>query len=365
MKVLITGTTGYLGKIIKEDLERLGCDIIAGKRNAKPEDFDVNFSQYDFKRSLACYDGLDSVIHLAASTNTYPHPDELRYSKALISYCQDKNIQIITTSSISAFSGNTNPYSILKMMAEDYGKQADFGIFLKLGIVLGRDPQGVSKKIYDLCDRCRLIPLYLGAFRIFVTDETLLIREIRSIVASRTKRFKRIELGSEIPMNLLMVKMKNSLGHRFIPIVIPHRFIWMALKALKICSQSFSIRQIESLLRTSKFLISRSNPLCNAEAGVSGVEQEGWEFESKNIEKFWLGRFYGDLGKFSAEQYQTSCHAAEITAPCSNPIFLLFPQAYLSVSDTLNFKNLKKRLLVGRILLEHLKEEGIYGRRSL
>ena len=76
MKILITGSNGYLGSILKKEIK--GHSVIENDINIydKKINFENSFSKIDFSKTK----GIDAVIHLAGLSTNYDPPD-LIYKK--------------------------------------------------------------------------------------------------------------------------------------------------------------------------------------------------------------------------------------------------------------------------------------------
>ena len=147
-KILVTGSHGYIGSVICQELEKLG-HTVQGMDNGYFVDCLVNGNvkeQPYIKKHLSevsevDLDGVDAVIHLAGLQNdplknTLPgkvYDIEYKYTKKLADICCELSIQLIYASSCSVYGTGSNellneesllnpltPYSQNKLRTEEY-----------------------------------------------------------------------------------------------------------------------------------------------------------------------------------------------------------------------------------------------------
>lgn len=114
MKILITGSKGFIGKNLKSHLQEIeGIEI-------------VEYDQEDtFEKIEECIDSIDMIFHLAG-VNRPQTPEEFYQgntdlTKKIVDLIKDKNIPLVITSSIQAL--KDNDYGKSKKLAEDYIKE--------------------------------------------------------------------------------------------------------------------------------------------------------------------------------------------------------------------------------------------------
>lgn len=172
-KILITGSHGYIGSVVCQELEKLGYTV-QGIDNGYFLDCLVNRNvkeQSYIKKHLsvvseADLDGVDAVIHLAGLQNdplknTLPgkvYDIEYEYTKNLADICRELGIQLVYASSCSVYGTGSDellneespvnpltPYSKNKLRTEKYLLSiTGYGfnpVMLRLATVYGYSPR--------------------------------------------------------------------------------------------------------------------------------------------------------------------------------------------------------------------------------
>lgn len=143
-KIFITGSTGSIGKLLKEVLLRDGCEVI------EPANLKARIENEDYFHGIQNPDSIDVLYHLAANIfvpKSWEEPVDFIHINVLgttrvLEFCRAHNIKLVFVSSYVY--GNplylpidekhpvqvTNPYALSKKLAEDvcifYGE--NFGL---------------------------------------------------------------------------------------------------------------------------------------------------------------------------------------------------------------------------------------------
>jgi nucleoside-diphosphate-sugar epimerase len=163
-KVFVTGTSGFLGLNLAEELKARGFQVLSISRKAVADNVDIHvqgsFDNYDDLDKLNL-DGSETLIHLAAVTGDASEEEALKvnvYETArLIRYCVEKGVKrIVLASSIASIGcltkdfmprripiasdhpcDSSNPYGLSKYLMEEYMRYVKRN-FLDLDITLFR-----------------------------------------------------------------------------------------------------------------------------------------------------------------------------------------------------------------------------------
>lgn len=170
-KVLITGTSGFLGSNLTEDLKNRGFEVLSISRKDVAEHVSKhiqgNFGNFE-DLDLLELNGTETLVHLAAVTGDASEDDAMNVNvydtSRLVRYCVEKGIKrLIIASSIAAVGcltkefmprelpipdehpcDSSNPYGLSKYLMEEYLKYVkrnhpnlDVTLF-RIGVVLKR-----------------------------------------------------------------------------------------------------------------------------------------------------------------------------------------------------------------------------------
>ena len=170
-KVLITGTSGFLGSNLTEDLKNRGFEVLSISRKDVAEHVSKhiqgNFGNFE-DLDLLELNGSETLVHLAAVTGDASEDDAMNVNvyetSRLVRYCVEKGIKrLILASSIAAVGcltkefmprelpipdehpcDSSNPYGLSKYLMEEYLKYVkrnhpDLDVTLfRIGVVLKR-----------------------------------------------------------------------------------------------------------------------------------------------------------------------------------------------------------------------------------
>jgi len=209
-RVLVTGTSGFIGSSLTRDLKNRGFEVLSISRKPVADEVKVhiqgsfeNFQDLD-KLNL---DGSETLVHLAAVTGDASEEDALRvnvYQTArLTRYCIDKGVKrFVFASSIAAIGcltkefmprelpipadhpcDSSNPYGLSKYLMEEYLRyikrnypEIDLTIF-RIGVVLKKtsitpNSEQISKMWRPFCTLgCIHIDDVVGALRFALEKE--------------------------------------------------------------------------------------------------------------------------------------------------------------------------------------------------
>lgn len=242
-KVLITGTSGFLGSNLTEDLKNRGFEVLSISRKDVAEHvtkhIQGNFGNFE-DLDLLELNGSETLVHLAAVTGDASEDDAMNVNvyetSKLVRYCVEKGIKrLILASSIAAVGcltkdfmprelpipdehpcDSSNPYGLSKYLMEEYLRYVkrnhpDLDVTLfRIGVVLKRTAitpgvEQISNMWRPFCTLgCVHIDDVVGAIRFALEKEVRPSFGIYSLVAE--------DSFSSVPT---VEALKLSLGDRY------------------------------------------------------------------------------------------------------------------------------------------------------
>lgn len=209
-RVLITGTSGFLGSNLAEDLKNRGFEVLSISRKEVAQNVTKhvqgNFENFDDLDRLQL-NGSETLIHLAAVTGDATEEEAIRVNvyetSRLVRYCVEKGIKrLILASSIAAVGcltadfiprklpipddhpcDSSNPYGLSKYLMEEYLRyvkrnNSDLDVTLfRIGVVLKRtaftpESEQIAKMWRPFCTLgCIHIDDVIGALRFALDKE--------------------------------------------------------------------------------------------------------------------------------------------------------------------------------------------------
>lgn len=235
MKILITGSTGFLGKVLVRliNKEKNNLYFITRKKNKKENNFYCNLDNLKKVKYITNLLKPDVIINLAAEVNFIKKTKKMYSVNSLVpkifsQYCKKNNKHLIQASSISVngihslYNHKTklspvNAYGSTKLIAEKYIKKSkcNHSIIRFAGIYGANGPNhlGINYFINKAIYKKKII--FLGNISskrnyVFVNDAVKFI--IDCIIK---KKFGIFYLGGEVQTFKVMIKKINSvLGNK-------------------------------------------------------------------------------------------------------------------------------------------------------
>lgn len=162
-KIIITGSSGFIGSELILFLEKQGHEIYAFQRSKKElSNLNIQFVEYDLNSDLdnSVFETADFCIHTAYSKDiSNKNNINISGSIKLIKKCREHEVKFIFLSSLSAQKSITSLYSISKQNIENQINKSD-AVILKLGLVIGEG--GLFKGIYDFIKKSPFVPIFDG-----------------------------------------------------------------------------------------------------------------------------------------------------------------------------------------------------------
>ena len=172
MKIIVTGSSGFIGGQIVKYFAAKGYQVLAMQRKAPASVLDnVYYQSYDLSTpvDISKFNGATYLIHTAFQSynrnNTAANSINYSGTVNLINVCKKAGIKIIFLSSMSAHNRANSNYGKTKLQLEnmfDYRKD----LVLKLGLVLGNG--GLFETITNFIENHRFVPI-LGQYKLIQT----------------------------------------------------------------------------------------------------------------------------------------------------------------------------------------------------
>lgn len=169
MNIFVTGATGYIGSYLTSFALEKGHNVIFASRS-KPVNFTSDWVHYDIMTDtpIVLPDGIDVVIHLAASTNhtSYLHEQcELASAKNLINAAKASSAKFIFVSSQTAKSDAPTTYGRTKWAIEQAVLSAG-GFVIRPGQVYGGELKGLYGLLVNIVKLVPVLPAFLPSPKI-------------------------------------------------------------------------------------------------------------------------------------------------------------------------------------------------------
>ena len=235
MIIALTGSNGFVGKILSEKLGFLGkiIEVCSSDGHSK---FRLNYP------SNITSINPDFLIHCALSRNTKNSMfDEnfLGLKRLLDEAHRNPKMQIIYLSSLSSHSQSTSKYGKSKFYCEEFLNQLPNTHIIRAGLISASPPGGFDKKLNRISN-IPLISVSISDIQVYLTPMDQLIEHISDIIKNnlsfnshsiivaeahpvtltrllKSKRSKATWLEIEIPLSLILriVKFADQLKLNF------------------------------------------------------------------------------------------------------------------------------------------------------
>lgn len=171
-RVLVTGTSGFIGQAVAQRLRNAGVSVVGTVRPHQPPG-QVPYPTLPFDVRLPrtwdlAVEGYAAIVHCAAAAaNSQREARDVqeqnaRASLALAQLAAARDIpRFVFISSLSAHAGNPSSYAAAKLQVEQRLPLVADGryIVLRPGLVMGDAGRGLFAKLCRLVRACRIIPI--------------------------------------------------------------------------------------------------------------------------------------------------------------------------------------------------------------
>ena len=250
-RVAITGAYGYLGGVIRDELDRRGMSTVALARTPRPGD-DARHHDLTSDIDPAIFDGCDALVHCSYDFTAVEADDIWRInvdgSKRLLTAARDAGVEtIVTLSSMSAYEGTTQFYGRAKLDIEA-ATTAVGGCSIRPGLVYGDEPGGMAGALLKLT-ALPLTPIVGARSHQFLVHEDDLAAAVGDLVAMGDPPARVLGIAWPEPVTFADVlgTFARQAGQtpRFVP--LPWRLLHLALRAAEMTPISLPFRS-DSLL---------------------------------------------------------------------------------------------------------------------
>jgi len=246
-KILITGSTGDVGKALTDYLIKQNYNVFGLTINKKKSDKEINGNLSDYYSLLNATKNIDIVIHLAGAikgNKKILKKVNVNGTQNLISACEKNKVKKIIFISSLDVKFNTS-YGISKLKAEEIIKNSKLDyVILRPSVLYGKKFTKGINSLIKIIKRFPLIPIFGSGNNLYqplyIEDLILLIKQI----IDRSKFNNKIYFVSgaeEISMNQLVDLIVFNLNKKIIKIHFPGLLEKIFLK-----SENYKLNKIEN-----------------------------------------------------------------------------------------------------------------------
>lgn len=176
MKVLLTGSSGYVGGVLADYFTRRNWMVVSPQDNAGrawrlPADV-----------GESCFQNVDALVHCAwdmrPSSPVQAEKTNVQGSQKLLSQARHAGIKhLVFISSMSAYDGCESAYGRMKLFLEQEFLLAR-GVVIRPGLVYGKKAGGMVGKLQTLVRKLPVIPLPCASAKQYLIDEETLAETV-------------------------------------------------------------------------------------------------------------------------------------------------------------------------------------------
>jgi nucleoside-diphosphate-sugar epimerase len=252
MKVILTGSSSFIGRRLLAKLESCGHVVISIGRNETV--------RWKLGEDIPTFEDASVLIHLAYDRSRNLS-DSIHDSELIINSFSGK---IIYLSSMSAHSKAKSSYGRRKYAEECLFMSAGASV-LKAGLVIGPDAEGVFGKLRLLVERLPIIPVLMrGRPLFYISQIENLLNEINHVLISSKSGIIRASSKAPLSLKEIIKQIASGLGDSKRLILLPKYPIHFVFVLLRIFSsrphlidsyfsitEEISAQEVENLLPPS------------------------------------------------------------------------------------------------------------------
>lgn len=274
LKCYITGTSGYVGSVLKNYLSKQGLDIFSLVRsNDHYSEKDIYFNLRE-KFNAANFSNCDVLIHCAYDFKATSWQDikskNIDPSIKLITQAKERGVKkIIFISSISAFENCHSLYGKAKLEIENFVLSVS-GAVIRPALVYGDSSGGMVGSLRNSIGHSSIVPVVGAGQKMFLCHEEDLANLVFKIIENDQIITTPIIAASSLSWKFIDIlkKLASKLNKKPKFILLPWQLVWVAIKSVESLGLKLNFR--------SDSLISLMNP--NSQPDFSGAEKFGVSF---------------------------------------------------------------------------------------
>lgn len=246
MNVLITGSSGYLGKELSSFLENKGFGVVRCSRQKKISSESELFYSIEGYKSFQLPKDIDAVIHLAALTQAKctGQISDIEVDAA-VDLC-DKSVaqgcKFIFISSLSAQDCSLTTYGKTKFEIERKLKDKPNALIVRPGLIYGGEPSGLYGSIVNLADKLPVIPVFKPEPIIQIAHISHVCSGVKKICEQLKNEFSEVNLISK---SMAFSSFLESISIKLIKKEL--RFIRIPSPVTKLLSKFFTVTKLNPL----------------------------------------------------------------------------------------------------------------------
>jgi nucleoside-diphosphate-sugar epimerase len=263
--VLLTGATGYLGRLVTNRLRTAGWKVIPLSRNPVPGGVAFTLGQPVKAETLA---GYDALIHAAYDFSLVSRKEidatNVEGSANLFRAAEDAGVgRIVAISTISAFTRCKSNYGQAKLAIEEHARAAGACI-IRPGLIYGASPGAMFGRLVSQVKSGSVIPVPGDGRQLMYTvhEDDLTDAILRALTVSPAPA-QPITVANRTPLSFrhIMALIGQRLGRKVRPVPVPWRAMWLMLRAAEIARVPLGLRS-DSLI---SLVNQDTNPDINAD----------------------------------------------------------------------------------------------------
>lgn len=245
-RVLLTGASGYLGRLVTERLVADGWEAVPLSRNPPPGGVAFTLGQPVASEALA---DCDALIHAAYDFSLVSRKDihavNIEGASLLFDAAKKAGVRrIVAISTISAFAGCKSEYGLAKLEIERRALAAGACV-IRPGLIYGPAPGAMFGRLVSQIRTSSFVPIPGdGNQLMFTVHQDDLSQAILHALANATvpKTPVTVANATALPFRALLTAIAAHMGRKLRLVSIPWRGMWLALRAAEVARLPLGLR---------------------------------------------------------------------------------------------------------------------------